>query len=159
MMSRRRDGMLPQFTRQDGVVAVEFVILFPLFLMILVGLMEFGHLFYVRHTLTNASREGARAGAVFFPGLAADRISLAQAAASQTVQDYLFPSGQPPRLPGVTVTPPTTQILGSGASAAGEPGSTITVTLTATNAALVLGEIIDRFKNLSVSAQTTMKLE
>jgi Flp pilus assembly protein TadG len=43
------------------VVALEFVILFPLFLLIIAGIVEFGHLFYVRHTLTNASREGARA--------------------------------------------------------------------------------------------------
>ena len=46
------------------MVAVEFVILFPLFLLIIVGIVEFGHLFYVRHTLTNASREGARAAVV-----------------------------------------------------------------------------------------------
>ena len=51
--------------RQDGVVAVEFVILFPLFLLIIAGIVEFGHLFYVRHTLTNASREGARAAVVY----------------------------------------------------------------------------------------------
>ena len=45
---------------------MEFVILFPLFLLIIVGIVEFGHLFYVRHTLTNASREGARAAVVYY---------------------------------------------------------------------------------------------
>ena len=52
---------------------MEFVILFPLFMLILVGIVEFGHLFYVRHTLTNASREGARAAVVYYTPAAAGK--------------------------------------------------------------------------------------
>lgn len=137
--------------REDGVVAMEFVILFPLLLLILVGILEFGHLFYLRHTLTNASREGARAAVMFYPG--SDRISWAQNQAETTVNNYLNPSGGTPRLPGVTVSVPT-PVVSSATT-----GGTVTVTVTATNAAMVLGEIIPAFQAISVTGQTTMKLE
>ncbi len=137
--------------REDGVVAMEFVILFPLFLLIVVGILELGHLFYVRHTLTNASREGARAAVLYYPG--SDRISWAQNQAITTVNNYLNPTGGTPRLPGINVAVPPPVVSGSAT------GSTVTVTVTATNAALVLGEIVTAFKNLAVSGQTTMKLE
>lgn len=47
---------------ERGAVIVEFVILLPFLLTILVGTVEFGLLFYNKQVLTNASREGARAG-------------------------------------------------------------------------------------------------
>jgi hypothetical protein len=46
--------------RQRGVVTVEFAVLLPLLVVFLVGIVEFGHVWYLRHALTNASREGAR---------------------------------------------------------------------------------------------------
>lgn len=46
--------------RQRGVVTVEFAALLPIFVLFLVGIVEFGHLWYLKHVLTNASREGAR---------------------------------------------------------------------------------------------------
>jgi Flp pilus assembly protein TadG len=133
--------------RQDGIVALEFVILFPLFMLILVGIMEFGHLFYVRHTLTNASREGARA-AVLFHEPQSSRISWAQAQATTTVNDYLNN-----RLPGVKWTVPTPEVSG------GTTGSTVKVTINATDVSMVLGKLLSAFQKLSVSAQTTMKME
>lgn len=36
----------------------------PLFIILLLGLIDFGHLFFVVNTMTNAAREGARRGAV-----------------------------------------------------------------------------------------------
>jgi Flp pilus assembly protein TadG len=137
--------------REDGMVAMEFVILFPLLLLIIVGILEFGHLFYVRHTLTNASREGARAAVMYYTG--GDRIGWAQNQAITTVNNYLYPPNGKPRLPGVTVNVPTPQVSGS------TTGSTVTVTITATHAALILGEIVTSFNNLTITGQTTMKLE
>jgi len=133
--------------REDGVIVVEFVILLPLFLLILVGIMEFGHIFYVRHTLTNASREGARA-AVLFHSPASGRVSWAQAQATTAVNNYLNN-----RLPGVKWTVPAPEVSGSST------GSTVRVTITAADVSLVLGELVSAFKTLSVSAQTTMIME
>ncbi|MCK4507348.1 MAG: pilus assembly protein [Desulfuromonadales bacterium] len=47
---------------ERGAALVEFTIMLPLLLAILVGIVEFGLLFYNKQVLTNASREGARAG-------------------------------------------------------------------------------------------------
>jgi Flp pilus assembly protein TadG len=49
---------------ERGASAVEFAILLPVLLLILFGTIEFGMVMYSREVLTNASREGARAGIV-----------------------------------------------------------------------------------------------
>jgi len=48
-----------------GVAAVEFAITLPLLLIILFGVIEFSALFFDKAVITNASREGARAGIVY----------------------------------------------------------------------------------------------
>jgi len=47
-----------------GVAAVEFAICLPILILLLFGLIEFGLLFYNQQVITNASREGVRAGIV-----------------------------------------------------------------------------------------------
>jgi Flp pilus assembly protein TadG len=47
-----------------GASAVEFAILLPLLVLMLFGLIEFSLLFFNKQVITNASREGARAGIV-----------------------------------------------------------------------------------------------
>jgi TadE-like protein len=46
--------------RRRGTALVEFAVVLPLLLMILMGIIEFGWIFMVRQTLTNAAREGCR---------------------------------------------------------------------------------------------------
>jgi Flp pilus assembly protein TadG len=43
-----------------GSTIVEFALVFPLFAMLLFGIMEFGWYFFVQHTLQYATREGTR---------------------------------------------------------------------------------------------------
>lgn len=50
---------------QKGAAAVEFAIILPILIMLLFGIIEFGILLYDKAMITNASREGARAGIVF----------------------------------------------------------------------------------------------
>jgi len=50
--------------KQAGIAAVEFALVLPLLLLILFGIVEFGVAFYDQAVITNASREGARAGVV-----------------------------------------------------------------------------------------------
>lgn len=50
--------------RQRGVAAVEFAIVLPLLIFLFLGITEFGIAYYNKQVLTNASREGARAGIV-----------------------------------------------------------------------------------------------
>jgi hypothetical protein len=47
---------------ERGAIIVEFALVLPLLLVLLFGIIEFGLLFYNKQVLTNACREGARAG-------------------------------------------------------------------------------------------------
>lgn len=50
---------------QKGVSAIEFAIVLPVLVVLLFGFIEFSILLYDKAMLTNASREGARAGIVY----------------------------------------------------------------------------------------------
>lgn len=58
---------LMQRLDERGVAAAEFALLLPVFLLILFGIIEFGMMMYGREIVTNAAREGARAGIVQGP--------------------------------------------------------------------------------------------
>ena len=47
---------------ERGAVAAEFALLLPVLLTILFAIIEFGMIMYGRELVTNATREGARAG-------------------------------------------------------------------------------------------------
>jgi len=47
-------------TRRRGVAIVEFAVVLPFLLALLFGIIDFGWVFMVRQTLTNAAREGVR---------------------------------------------------------------------------------------------------
>jgi Flp pilus assembly protein TadG len=46
--------------RQRGTMTVEFVIVAPILLLLMLGIAEFGHALYQYNTLTKAVRDGAR---------------------------------------------------------------------------------------------------
>ncbi len=50
---------------QRGVAAVEFALVLPVLVLLLLGIIEFSVALYDKSVVTNASREGARAGIVF----------------------------------------------------------------------------------------------
>lgn len=49
---------------EKGAAVVEFAVVVPLLLVLVFGIIEFGILLYNKAMITNASREGARAGIV-----------------------------------------------------------------------------------------------
>jgi Flp pilus assembly protein TadG len=128
---------------------VELVILFPLIALIVLSILEFGHLWIVRHTLTIASREGARAAVVFQPGSDTARETWAKQTAQDTVNTYLskFWSSGDWAVPEPTVT------LGPSGTLV---GGTLRVQVQTNNSLLVLHKLIT---NISVSAETTMRFE
>ncbi|WP_429886081.1 TadE/TadG family type IV pilus assembly protein [Geoalkalibacter halelectricus] len=67
---------------ERGAAAVEFAVVLPLLLLILLGIIEYGLIFYNKQVLTNASREGARFGIV-----AGERAT--SASIEQEVSNYL----------------------------------------------------------------------
>lgn len=50
---------------EQGASAVEFALVLPLLALLTFGIIEFGILLYDKAVITNASREGARAGIVY----------------------------------------------------------------------------------------------
>lgn len=65
-MNTIEDRRLGRFSRSSrGVAVVEFAIILPILVTFLVGMVEFGHVWFLQHALTNASREGARVGVVY----------------------------------------------------------------------------------------------
>ena len=50
--------------RERGQELVEFALILPLLLLLMVGIFEFGYVVFAYNTLSNAVREGARYGSV-----------------------------------------------------------------------------------------------
>src|SRR5262245_66579380 len=72
---------------ERGAVATEFALLLPVFLTILIGIIEFGMIMYGREIVTNATREGARAGITQGPP------KLATGAITTISNNYLLNTG------------------------------------------------------------------
>jgi Flp pilus assembly protein TadG len=137
--------------REKGAAAVEFAIVLPLLLVLAFGIIEFGFLIYNKAMITNASREGARAGIVFN--------SLARTGEGSTqIRDvvlaycgsYLVTFGDSSEV-GVAVDPaPTT--LG--------PGDPLAVTVTYPYSFLLIPALVtDIAGPMNLSATTTMRAE
>jgi Flp pilus assembly protein TadG len=56
--------VLKKLRGERGASAVEFGLMLPILLILVLGIMEFGHAFQVQGTLSAAAREGARAMAL-----------------------------------------------------------------------------------------------
>lgn len=86
---------------EKGTTAVETAIIIMLLLTFIFGIIEFGLLLYNKHVLTNAGREGARAGIVVGLGRsggdAAEYVTVSQNVALGFCTSYLvtFGSGIP----------------------------------------------------------------
>lgn len=50
---------------QEGAAAVEFAIVLPVLLLLTLGALDLGHMYFMDHLITNASREGARYAAKY----------------------------------------------------------------------------------------------
>jgi Flp pilus assembly pilin Flp len=74
---RRDKGIRRSIRRQDGVVAVEFAIIAPVVLLILVGVIQFGIVYSQYQVLQGAAREGARCASVQGGGFATCSVTTA----------------------------------------------------------------------------------
>lgn len=132
-------------------MTVEMFFLLPIIALVLVSLMEVGYLWLIRHTLTNASREGARVAVVYavIPGTTTmvdedTRKGWAEAAVTNYLTGTNFPGSH------------TTTVNFPAGHATGDP---VTVTVTSPSALLLLDKFIPAFDGITLSAATTMRLE
>lgn len=103
-----------------GTAVVEFALILPLLLLLVFGIIEFGLLLYNKAMLTNASREGARAGIVYSSDPVTGNLDrLSKAEITQVVNDYcqsyLITFGTTPNFT-VTTNPDPTETVPSGQS-------------------------------------------
>ena len=146
---------------QRGAALVEFAIVVPLLLVICFGIIEFSVLLYDKAMLTNASREGARAGIVFIPTRtqAAVETSVVNAVSQYCANNLIsLGSNSNVQLPSFSATPQTLTWEG------GNSGDSLTVTvkyqfsfLFFSNLAKLFGGGLDDIFNLE--AVTVMRLE
>ncbi len=134
---------------ETGGSLVEFAIISPLLFLLLFGIIEFGFLLFDKAVLTNASREGARAGIVFSdPRPIPDDIIKA---VNDYCSDYLI-SFSETAAPIVTVTPGE------------DSGDLLTVNVTYPYQFLVFAGLSELFGDgidgtINLTAETVMRLE
>ncbi len=83
-----------------GSAIVEMAMVLPIFILLVVGIVEFGRVLMVQQVITNAAREGARAGSIYITD------AEATSNATSVSQNYITASGVNINL--VTVTPTLT---------------------------------------------------
>ncbi len=77
-MIRRSTRTRAERRRSRGQALVEFALVFPLFILLLFGLVDLGRLAYINNAIAEAAREGARWGIVQGRSIsAADRTNIA----------------------------------------------------------------------------------
>src|SRR5262245_58744247 len=90
--------MAMRYTKEAGSVVVEFALVLPILLLIMFGGVEFGLAMYNKEVITNASREGARAGIV----IGTPRPTVTQI--TNVVKTYLTNTGWDATKATITVT-------------------------------------------------------
>jgi Flp pilus assembly protein TadG len=134
---------------QNGGAAVEFGLILPLFILLLFGIVEFGLLLYNKQIITNAGREGARAGVVAgIPRLTDAQI---QAVVNKYANNYLVTFGTGT----INFNPPISPLQANRTGYLF--GTNLTVSVTYPYDFLVLSGF--GFGPITLRAQTIMKME
>ena len=144
---------------EHGAIAVEFAIILPVLLFLVFGIIDFGHAWYMRHVMSDASREGARYG-TRYSTVGTTRILPKDL--SPTVANYVLTTwGLTARLPGdasPTVVPSGAAATETNASILA--GKDFIVTITATKTWFVLGHLIPGLgSSQTINVTTTMTCE
>ncbi len=143
---------------QAGVAIVEFALILPILIVLAVGISEFSLMLYDQAMLTNASREGARAGIV------SQDPRVTNTEIKQVVKDYLGKYDKDGKLIKsylVSFKPGTEPIPDSDPDPTPtEFGDELTVTVTYEYTFLVLPKFIVELAGLkTLTAKTVMRME
>ena len=140
---------------QDGVSAVEFAIVLPLFVVLIFGIIEFGVIMYNKAIITNASREGARF-AILFDSDVHDDLAIANKVKEHLKFDPNDNSCILINLGG-TPAPPTISVLPTPDRPRGTP---ISVTVTYPYDFMLLPNFLPGLpQTLTLNGITTMRME
>jgi Flp pilus assembly protein TadG len=139
---------------ERGAVSVEFAIILPVLLLITFGIIDFGHAWYLKQTVTDASREGARYGSRYTTNAAGAHLIpnvFSPTIAAWVTSKYasLMPADA-----NLQVTP------GGAGYTSGAPGADLSVAVSATKTWWVVGKLVPGLgTTTTVSSTTWMKVE
>ena len=105
MLAHARHALNRTAKREDGSSIIEIAIVFPILLVLFVGIAELGRLFYTYTTLAKATKVGARYLSTSRNVTKGDAGEIAAAKAearSLVVCGYLDCTNKPPIVPGLT---------------------------------------------------------
>ena len=129
---------------ERGAEVVEFALVLPMLLLLGLGIFDFGMLFQRYEVVTNAAREGARAGAV----------GLTQAQVTAVVQTYLNAGG-------LTATP-TIQVTETTIGA-NPTLNAVRVSVAYPNGSFIVGPLISMLgsslQTVTLTSAATMRVE
>ena len=125
--------------REDGAELIEFTLVFPLLLLTVLGIFDFGLLFQKYQVVTNAAREGARVAVL--PGYADADVQV-------RVNQFLTAGGLTDPAATVTVGPASTLAVGAECIAV-RP-----VTVTYPHAFSFVGSILTYFGSPAIAGAT-----
>jgi Flp pilus assembly protein TadG len=129
-----------------GASVVEFALILPVLFVLGFGIIEFSVALYDKAMITNASREGARAGIVFrIPPVTDGEI---EEIVNRYLGSHLITFGGP--------TAATTAVTRNGAS----PGDELKVTVAYTYTFLLIPNLITHFsEGVAMAGETIMRME
>jgi Flp pilus assembly protein TadG len=134
---------------------VEFAILGMVFMMVVGGVLDFGHAYYIRQVVTNASREGARYGVAHTQLNPTSLARIPPSSYSPTIQNYVINNYISQTL--VANLNPQVTPGGTGYTS-GAMGDPLRVTVSATKSWWFVGFILGT-SSTTISATTVMRLE
>jgi Flp pilus assembly protein TadG len=149
----RTDALKQHLRENEGVATVEFAIILSVLLLLILGVLEFGLVWYAKYAITNATREGARYGVIYHTRADGSRMPPCELSPSiaQVVGD---------KLTNVLPTSSyTVNVVNNIAYQTGQSGTDLTVQVTFTNPWDLLGGLIPSMRNMAFTAQTVMKCE
>jgi Flp pilus assembly protein TadG len=134
--------MKKRLRSERGAELIEFAMIFPVLLLVMLGIVDFGFMFQRYEVLTNAAREGARMAVL--PGYATPDVEA-------RVRSYVTTGGVPTR-----VGNPTVAVLSCSIPvAAGAPLTAKRVTVSYTHSYLFVAPIAAMFGDRTASIPLT----
>ena len=139
-----------------GVAMVEFALCLFVFLILVCGIIDLGHAFYLRHMAANASREGARYGVAYSTDSDGNRV--APVNLNPSIANYLL-NGCLTQVCLPDDANPTVTVAGTGCTT-GTCGAPLEVTVTVNKTWFVLDNFIPSLgDNMTLTATTVMRCE
>jgi Flp pilus assembly protein TadG len=137
----------------SGQAIVEFAFVLPFILILILGIIDFGALFYNKAMITNASREGARAGIVYQDANHDDVYEPhADSEIEAAVDSYL--NGKLINFDGATAW-----VTDVPTNEATSPGGRVRVVVTYTHTFLAFGRLVGWGNTIDIGSETIMRVE